>query len=147
MAHPPLATVSDLVAWGHLPAALATLPTDVKEMHLLSASKRALTYVSKKYGLPLLAWGEDLKEAVCAIAAWTLLCVRGFNPTNAADLSVEKRHDDAWAWLRDIGRGNAELVDVVDSTPDRYEGGPLTASETRHSWLWGSDANSAGDDE
>lgn len=132
-----LATVTDLQRLGHLPQAIASMSDDVKNAHLMSASQVALSYCKKRYGTPLVQWGDDLRGAVVAIAGWTLLCQRGFNPANSADLTVRERHDQAVNWLRDIAKGLAELVDVIDSTPETEEASPLVASEPRQRWMWG----------
>lgn len=133
-----LATLLDLEDLGHLPQAIASMSVETKNAHLLAASVVALSYVKKRHGLPLVSWGADLIEAVVALAAWTLLCTRGFNPANTADLTVKDRHDKAILWLRDVAKGLAELVDVVDSTPMAQEAGPLVSTEKRRRWLWGS---------
>ena len=140
-----LASLTELARLGHLPQAMASLADEVKTEHLLAASGVALSYIAKRHALPLVSWGHDLIEAVVAIAAWTLLCQRGFNPTNPADMSVRERYLQALAWLRDVAKGLAELVDVVDATPSIQEAGPLVSSEKRHQWLWG--ARPLGDEE
>lgn len=132
-----LATIDDLAKFGPVPAAIQAFDVTTKEGHLAKASGLALSYVKKRYAPPLIEWGEDLRGAVVAIASWTLLCSRGANPNNAADVSAKERHDSAVLWLRDVARGLAELVDVVDSTTAPGVAAPMMASEGSLGWSWG----------
>lgn len=132
-----LADQTDLGRFGPVPAAIASLDDATKTDHLVKASGLALSYIKKRYALPLMQWGDDLRGAVVAIASWTLLCTRGANPANAADVTVKERHDNALAWLRDVAKGLAELVDVVDSSAAPGVAAPLTSSEEPLGWMWG----------
>lgn len=127
--------VAGLNAYGVKPAAYPADITDpVKLDHLTKASSIADSYIRKRYGLPLSSYGADLSAAVYAIATFTLLRRRGFDPTNPADQLVVKGNDDAIAWLRDVAKGLAELADVVDATPGEPEAAPLFECDEQVDW-------------
>jgi phage gp36-like protein len=142
-----IATLEDLAALGPSAAAFpASISDDVKTAHLLRASSKALSYVGKRYGLPLIEWGSDLTGAVVSIAVFTLLGLRrGVNPANAADGAAERSHDEALLWLRDVSRGIAELVDVEDSTTATDEASPMVESETSNAWTYGTSSECCDD--
>lgn len=131
-----LITDAELLAMGIASTALASITSGTRDQARAAASDLALSYVAKRYKLPLVSWGNDLRRAVAHIAAYDLLCARGFNPAAGSDDSIKQRHDTAVSWLRDVSRGIAELVDCVDSTPTLEEQGPLTSTSDGGS-QWG----------
>lgn len=138
-----LITDGELLSMGAALVALNGIDSSVRASAITAASDVALSYVKKRYALPLIQWGSDLKRAVAHIAAYDLLCTRGFNPAAAGDPAVKDRHDVAVLWLRDVAKGLAELVDCVDSTPALEEKGPLLVSATTAP-LWGDYGANAG---
>jgi phage gp36-like protein len=132
-----LATLTDLAQLGAADTAFpSSIDSTVKTSHLVKASGIALSYIGKRYGLPLTSWGSDVVGAVVAIAALGLFRLRGMNPENPADQLVVKAYDDAIAWLRDVAAGKAEPVGIVDSTPATIEEGPLVASDDPVGWTF-----------
>ena len=118
---PAYATPSDLYRLALRRAALEGIPQADQERALEAASRLADSYLQARYRLPLTAWGDDLRRAVAVIAAYDLLAGRGFAP-EGADEHIRLRYEDAIAWLRDVSRGAATPVGVVDSTssvPDK----------------------------
>lgn len=118
-----LATVGQVVSWvdtgaltpaGALPA-VATSPTPAQRQQaaLDAASTYADAYLDDKFTLPILTPSPDLVVAVCAIAGWNLLRVRGFNPEDGANVAIRYGYEDAVKWLRDVaaGRITPQLVD------------------------------------
>lgn len=75
---------------------------------------------------------DDLRRAVCCIAAYDLLSVRGYNP-EGADENLRLRYEDAIRWLKGVASG---FIDpgLIDSTPDEEEGGVATAGCARRGW-------------
>jgi phage gp36-like protein len=112
---------------------------------ILDASGEADSYIKKRYTLPLLKWGNDLRSAVRRMARYYALGDRGFDPTKAADQAVVSQYRDAIAWLKQIASQEAELVDVTDSSPENDEASPLHEGENPRRWLWGSKAASEDD--
>lgn len=93
------ATVTDLTTYG-LPAnALGQLSVPMQQAQLDNASKKVDTYLRGRYPLPLLTWGTEITEAVCVLAAYSVLAVRGFNPAAGADVVLRDRYLDTVNWL------------------------------------------------
>ena len=57
-----------------------------------------------------------LIDAVCQIAAWRLMTLRGFNPSNPSDPVIRQGYDDANEFLRRIANGQAQLC-VTQTQP------------------------------
>ncbi len=122
---------TDLTRLGIAAAALTGVATAAQDAALEAASDVADGYMRGRYALPLTAWGDDLRRAVCAVAAWDLLTVRGFDPNRGGDIAVQERHNSALAWLKDVAAGR-----VVVS------GGNTTPTATRHARASGARAES-----
>lgn len=103
------------------------------------ACSTAASYLQKKYKLPLLQWGADLRSACRRMARYNAFAERGFDPANPADQAVVLANKDAIAWLKDVVNpdGDAELVNVVDSSPNVEEAAPLHEGDAPHRWEWG----------
>ena len=116
--------------------ALESVPTPIKDRALQWASRKAAGYIRKRKVMPLVSWGDDVKEVVCELAGYFLLRRRGFKPQSGSNETIRDGYDDAIAWLIDVSKGLAELVDCVDSTttPGVDEAGPLVASDTLVNW-------------
>lgn len=122
--------------------ALSAVPADVRDRFRLAACDQASSYLKKRFTLPALEWGTDLKVAVARVAAFEILSFRGFDPASESGALVVKRADDSLAWLRDVARGIVEPVDFIDSTPELDEQGPLVESDEPAGW--GLDSTSGG---
>lgn len=114
------AGASEFAMWGLPPVATADVPASVISAHLEAASSTVDSYIAARgYDLPLTTWGVDVTQAVCRIAAWSLLThYRGVNPDDPAHEALSKANDSAVAWLLNVSKGNANLS-VVDVTPKR----------------------------
>jgi phage gp36-like protein len=129
------ATRTDLDALGYPSATLAGVSTTIQDDALDAASSLADGYLVRRFTLPLSAWGDDLRRAVVHIAAWDLLCRRGFSPNRDADDVVQVRHDQAMRWLRDVSAGRVEPQGVTDASPtvtDTF--GVVVTSRPRRGW-------------
>jgi phage gp36-like protein len=85
-----------------------------------AASREADGFLTRRYTLPLLQFGSDLKQAVCDIAAYRILRARGFNPAKGGSDSEQLRlgYQDAMKWLGQVSDGKVTPVGIVDSQPD-----------------------------
>lgn len=130
------AQTGDLANFGLPPAALALATTTVQEEMLVGASRTADSYIAKKYTLPLLAWGEDLTDAVCAIASWRLMVRVGANPQLGPDAWVLERYREAIKWLEGIASGDVESPAIVGSgsVGGGEVGSPIVLSKTPNTW-------------
>jgi phage gp36-like protein len=107
--------------------ALNGFPSDRISTALVWASGVADSYLRKRYTLPLISHGEDLKAAVADIAAYRLLRRRGFRPGSDSNDIIGEAYGAAIEWLREIRDGKAE-IECVDSTPEVDEQGSLALS-------------------
>jgi phage gp36-like protein len=76
---------------------------------LANASSTVDSYLRKRYGLPLVTFGSDVRDAVAALAAYQLLTDRGFNPESAADKAIRTRYLDKVEWLEKVREGHVEI--------------------------------------
>jgi len=115
------ATRTDLTRFGLPSGALTGIADATQDAALEAASDVADSYMRSRYTLPLTGYGDDLKRAVCAIAAWDLLTTRGYDPNSGGDEAVKLRNDAAVSWLKDVSAGRAHV-----------SGGNTTPAPTRH---------------
>lgn len=120
-----------------LPAdAFAGASDPLKNSALKAASALASSHLKKRYGLPLVQWGDDLKLCVASIAAYFLMKRRGFNPQSGADAIIVTGYRDQIGepgrkgWLERVASGDCELDDVIDTTASIEEASPLVDSNT-----------------
>lgn len=131
---PQYAARSQLAQFGLPSGALTGIATADQDAQLQAASVEADTYIARQKKIPLVTWDLALTKAVCKIAAWDLLVVRGVNP-DGPDSVFEKRHDEAIAWLKMVAEGKVQLgAFTSDSTPHEDEGGPEVWCDELRNW-------------
>lgn len=132
------ASRADLTRFGISAAALTSVSTDTQDAALEAASRVADSYLRSRYTLPLTGYGDDLKRAVCAIAAWDLLSTRGYDPQRGGDEAVRLRTDAAMSWLKDISAGRAAVSGGVTtpgpSRPSRVASAARIVSDSKRGW-------------
>lgn len=101
---------------------------------IIAASADADTELGRVYTLPLRAWGDDIRQRVCDVAAFRLLRRRGFNPESGNDQVIGKGYDDAMTWFRRVGDGQSKPVGVVDSKAEPMGGAPIVRSKPLRGW-------------
>lgn len=131
-----LITDAELLGMAMGSEALSGIDVAVRDQARSSASAVTLSYVKKRYTLPLIQWGDDLRQAAAKIAAWDLLSRRGFNPGSRSDVQIHARYMTAIKWLEDVRGGDVEPIDIIDSTPSVSEAGPLVATEDTKWKTW-----------
>lgn len=107
--------------------------------HLEAASGLADSLLKgPNYSPPFTAWGTELTDAVCTIAAYKIRAGRiGFNP-DGDDANYRLMYNDAIAWLKRVGEQGGLLgtVDATESTDEeslRYSADAY--SEPVRGWL------------
>jgi phage gp36-like protein len=117
-------------------------PTQIAD-GIADASAEIDTYLAKKYKLPLIQSGADLRGACRRMARYYAFADRGFDPANAGDQAIVKGYNDSVAWLKEVAKpdGTAELVGAIDSSPSVEEDAPIHEGEAPRRWLWGSRAS------
>lgn len=99
---------ADLAQLGLPATALTGVSADDQQAALDSASGVTDGYLAARFNLPLVApFPPDLVQAVCSIAAYTLLSRRGYNPEAGSDQNVRLRYEDAMKWCRDVSDNRA----------------------------------------
>lgn len=112
--------------------------TDGEKLYwAIKASGIADDYLGSRYQLPLLQWGDGLRDHVRAIARYKTLTDRGWKPDNPADETIVAEYTRAMCTLESIAtKGLPLLSGIVDSTPQLSEGGPLVATAKPLGWSW-----------
>lgn len=87
--------------------------TAAQNAQLVNASTLIDGYLRDQYQLPLNKWGSDIVQATCDIAAYRLVCLRGFNPER--DGHYETNFKAAVKWLEQVAAGKVS-PDVVDNS-------------------------------
>lgn len=121
MAAPPVyITQDDLTAGGLSPVAIRTLGPDVIAAAFSQASRTADLYLAERYSLPLVTWGDDLRQMVVQIAVYRLLCRRAWNPSDPNNAGIVALYKQALADLNAIKQGLLSL-DVTETSSDPTE--------------------------
>lgn len=110
-----LASVISAAALTH-PAVKASA---VQDAQLLRASEYIDGYLRDQFKLPLVEWGSDVVQACCDIAAYRLVCLRGFNPET--DGMYQDNFRMQTDWLKQVANGVVS-PDVVDASPSAEPG-------------------------
>lgn len=126
------ATIDDLMSAGLPSGALSSIDKTAWNQALIRASSYASTYIGCKYTLPLSPpYDPALVDAVCQIAAWRLMNLRGYNPAVAggsADAIIRQGFIDARDWLYRVANGQASLT-VVQGTPESLQPDVYTSTQ------------------
>ncbi len=131
----PYADATQFESFGLPPAALDGFAGNVLD-HLNLASGKVDSYLRGRYKVPLPgpSYPGEIVEAVCAIAAFTILSARGFDPSSGADQTVRERYLDQVGrpglkgWLQQLAEGRVNLDIGSDGTPGVNDGAPLVIS-------------------
>lgn len=119
-----------------LPQDIRSASSDEKTAALEAASDRADSYLQSRYTLPLTSYGDDLKEAVCALAAYRLGVATGYIPADGTESHLYLLRKDAIQWLQQVAAGEISPAGVVDSGTTTSDSGPLpiVASKEPRGW-------------
>jgi phage gp36-like protein len=101
------ATVADLMNYGapvqSFRQGANPISDPTLQAELDAASTLADGYIEARGQLPLLMpYPQSLVIAVCKIAAYSILSVRGLNPSVMGDTNLRDRHDDSMRWLEKV---------------------------------------------
>lgn len=86
------------------------------------------------FGLPLTAWGGDVRRKAAELAVYNALLHRGFSPDDEGGKAYRKMHDDAQSWLRAVREQDIELHGITDSTVAVEDGGAYIVTDARRGW-------------
>lgn len=133
-AHQSYATLQDLVRFGIPDHALAGVPDSERVEQLLAASAFADGPLhAAGFILPLVSWGDDLREAVASIAAAGCLVHRGFSPEGSDGVIIE-RGEARRKWLDGVGDGGRISPATKGTPPPVVAAGGVVISKPRRGW-------------
>jgi phage gp36-like protein len=124
------ATPDDLAALSLPGAVVAAIPNESRLQALAAAAALADSYLASRYRLPLVAWGRELTQAVCDIAAFYAMKRLGFNPDGGADAELVAGRDRAEAWLARVASG-AVTPSITDTAPAPSGAGRVAGNPAR----------------
>jgi phage gp36-like protein len=126
------AAPEDFDRFGIRPSALPSSITRAdKQAAINAASDRANGYLGARFRMPIIDWGDDLRQAVCAIAAFELVSAQvGFNPEAGHNLVLINRKDDALRWLEQVARGHITPL-IIDTSPPAASISRVTSNRPR----------------
>ncbi len=124
-------------------AAIASVPSATQQALLDARNAYADDKMRARYRLPLASWPVSITRAICEMAAFDILCFRGYNPGSAADQLVQYKFEQAMKYFDDVERQRAHPLVTEAAPPGSLEfDAPLVVSNPRLGW----DPNTAGDD-
>lgn len=133
-AHQSYATLSDLVRYGLPEGALQGVSDSERVEQLLAASAIADgPLAAAGFVLPLISWGDDLREAVASIAAAGCLVHRGFSPEGSDGVIIE-RGEARRKWLDGVGDGGRISPATKGTPPPVVAAGAVVVSKPRRGW-------------
>lgn len=128
------ATLDDFRNAGLPTGSLESIDKSIWNQALIRASAFADTFIGCKYTLPLgRPYDPSLVDAVCQIAAWRLMSLRGYNPAVAggsSDALIRQGFLDARDWLYRVANGQASLT-VIQATPESLQPDVYTSAQRR----------------
>lgn len=130
-----------------LPAAALQGFTGSVDDHLIMGSALFDSYARGRYKVPLtLPAPQEVVVAVCVLAAYSIVNVRGYDPNNGADANLRTRYDDLMGrafgqkgWLQQLSEGKVNLDIAADATSGVHDGAPIVASRGGRGSTSGSD--------
>lgn len=124
-----LITDAELLSLGALAGTLtADVSSSDRANAISAASSEVLSYLRKRFGLPLVSWSDDIKQVTADLAAYRLIRIRGYNPANGRDATAREAALEAREWLKNVALGVVEPEAVSDSTASTEEQAPLITS-------------------
>lgn len=134
---PSYAQIADLYAKGAPPESFKVggVPIDpvVLQGECDTASSTADGSIGPRGQLPLLTpYPPELVEAVCKIAAYNILSVRGLSPTAGADSNMRLRYEDAMRWLNDVRTQRVSPAFVFSPDVSLTHQQPMVLSQSKN---------------
>lgn len=133
------ASSSQFAIYGLPPAALDGFTGSVDD-HLTAASAQFDSYARGRYAVPLtLPAPLEVVIAVCVLAAYSIVNVRGYDPRDGADNNLRTRYEDLtgrqgqMGWLQQLAGGKVNLDIAADATITKHEGAPIVSSRASRS--------------
>lgn len=124
------ADTTDFNVFGLPTATLNALASGaVQSAQLASASGRMDSYFRARYNMPFTAWGDELRECCCVLAACTIIRRRGFNPDNKTEADLVTRETVWLTWLDRVAAGTLQ-PNVTEASAESWFDGMGELSDT-----------------
>lgn len=129
-------TVDDLESLGMGGRAFRDRPLPDKEQAIKVASSTIDSYLRNQYTLPLQAHGEDIRQCCAVLACYTLLRVKGFDPSSDGNEVIVEERDRQVRWLENIAKGNT-APSVTDSSSEQraFGTGPRVTTSSQRGYI------------
>lgn len=125
-----LITDAELLSLSMASDALNQLAQPVRDEHRKAASDRIRSSLAVRVSAAEadgFAPQRDVKEAVAARAAYTLLARRGYSPEAGVDRTVAARWEDTLVWLEAVRAGKAHVLGYPSDRQGAKVGGTDTS--------------------
>lgn len=139
MAAPDYVTWDQVGRFGLAATVLRSFPRADVEAAISAASRRVDSYLrAGSLILPLISWGDDIRECTAVLAAWRLMRTKGGNPSeNPSFEALRLDYEDQISWLKGVAAGSVIPGDIEDSSdPVTAPAGdtPRVVSNTQRGW-------------
>lgn len=124
---------SDIAKYAIPPEALAGIEDATLIADCITISSEADGYLNGSFELPLAAWGQSLRKHCAALAAAMLFRRRGCDP-QGPDKLVFDSEATSISWFKMIANGRMKPPEIIDSTPEAFEGGSVVVSNPSRGW-------------
>jgi hypothetical protein len=129
--YPALASLTDLTTYGMPATSMGPVTPAVQSACLQGASDEAYAKMGQRYAPPWLSWDVKTIMVVCAIAAFEIVNVRGYQPNSEADKYFKTRADAARKWLDEVERSTAHpLITPAANAPSAQYNQPSVISSS-----------------
>ena len=117
---------TDLVTYGLNGVSVVNISPTILQAQCDAASTLADGYLFPRMPVPVGkqaggAYPVDLVMRVAHIAAYNIICTRGFNPESGGDMALQQRYKMAVEWLEDVQRQRITPPWVVEPTSANYQ--------------------------
>lgn len=118
-------TLGELKDLGLNPEAFVETPAPRRHSAISTRSTFIDGYLTGRFTLPLVTWGDDIKRCCAILASIDLIRNRGVSPDDADDL--DKQEDRQIKWLERLAAG---VVTPPGATVGQSGGRPMVISGT-----------------
>jgi phage gp36-like protein len=126
------ATTTDLAQYALGSVALTGISTNDQDAALQAASDEADGYLKARYAVPVTVYGKDLREHICAMAAYRLLSRKTFG-LDGSQTNIRKMYEDAISFFSKISKGLITLSgDAITPAPSYAL--PRVSTSTPRGW-------------
>lgn len=115
------ATADEFKESGLPPVALLGLDDATIDKCIERASGLVDSYIGQRFKLPLVSYGNDIKQCAIDLAAFYTMKHRGFQPGAADADTVRMAFEDALRWLKDVQAGRATPAFPATQDADGFD--------------------------